>query len=229
MTCQASHDKLWRINGNCDTVHIAKSPVSRRDFYSLSCTRSRVQFLIRWSLLTIFDRNMAARRPCRQAFTTAVRNLGFDDISSTNDGDSEELSSSSSIDSDEEITERETQASNHDWHFTTCHNDWRPTPLPEFTWCTGLNPSIQCPDAPDDNPVFFVNLFLTDEKSSRKKTVYLLDTSAVAENTSVTRKIKGNREETVEKPSLVLCYNANMGGMDLLDASLHHCDVNRKS
>ena len=106
---------------------------------------------------------MAARRPRRQAFTTAVRNLGFEDISSANDSDSEELSSASSIDSDEEITERETQASNHDWHFTTCQNDCRPTPLPEFTGCTGVNPSIQCPETPDDNPVFFLNLFLTDE------------------------------------------------------------------
>ena len=445
---------------------------------------------------------MAVRRPRRQAFTTAVRNLGFEDISSANDSDSEELSSVSSIDSSEEIIESENQASNHDWHFTTCQNDCRPTPLPEFTGCTGVNPSIQCPETPDDNPVFFLDLFLTDEilasltlwsnnrvwqafdeeedgnlekqhlitetdlkkffailfamalnkkptlqsywskdpifrqeffalpeslsrarftfilkylrfadytdlgaeylckilpsmklvnercsdvyipekeisvdetlmlykgrlhirqylpnkrsrygvktfvlaesttgyvhkivtnsvsnenrligsqftdasdlsfsekivlelsaelldqgyhlyldnfygsfrlgqyllkrktlmtctvrprrgppeillslqvpikshayarhkntlcvkmvdqKSSGKKTVYLLDTSSVAESTSVTRKIKGNREETVEKPCLVLRYNANMGGVDLLDASLHHYDVNRKS
>ena len=32
-----------------------------------------------------------------------------------------------------------------------------------------MNPSIQCPETPDDNPAFFLNLFITDEILSTLK------------------------------------------------------------
>ena len=87
---------------------------------------------------------MATRRPRRQTFTTAIRNLGFNDVNSSS---SDELSSSSTDRDDENTT---AQSSNHDWHFTTTSkNDHRPTLLPELTVRTGVNPL--CPESPDDN------------------------------------------------------------------------------
>ena len=70
---------------------------------------------------------------------------------------------------------------------------------------------------------------VTKSRQAKRQSICSIDTSATAEDTTLSRKLKGNREETVQKPSLVLRYNSNMGGVDLLDASLHHYDVNRKS
>jgi len=70
---------------------------------------------------------------------------------------------------------------------------------------------------------------LVDQKSSGKKTVYLMDTFAAAEDVEVSRIVKGGHHETVKKSRSVLNYNAHMGGVDRLDAALHHYDINRKN
>uniref|UniRef100_A0A1I8H3C2 DDE_Tnp_1_7 domain-containing protein n=1 Tax=Macrostomum lignano TaxID=282301 RepID=A0A1I8H3C2_9PLAT len=70
---------------------------------------------------------------------------------------------------------------------------------------------------------------LLDRKASGTKVVYLLDTSMPAACTDVRRVRRGGQVDQIPKPTAVIQYNRNMGGVDRLDASVHLYHPNRKS
>ena len=57
----------------------------------------------------------------------------------------------------------------------------------------------------------------------------LLDTAHTASEKEVEVIKKGGKKEKVKKPELILTYNKHMGGVDLLDAAMHHYNCARKS
>ena len=69
----------------------------------------------------------------------------------------------------------------------------------------------------------------TEKKSSAKKDIFLIDTKGCASTERVLRRKKGGAAEEVFKPTTVLRYNKNMGGVDRSDSTCERYDPTRKS
>ena len=72
-------------------------------------------------------------------------------------------------------------------------------------------------------------LKFVDQKSSGKKIITMVDTAHEATATTVEVIKKGGKKEQILRPDVIRSYNQHMGGVEMLDASVHHYDCARKS
>ncbi|CAF1352249.1 unnamed protein product [Rotaria magnacalcarata] len=68
-----------------------------------------------------------------------------------------------------------------------------------------------------------------DKKATGDKEIYVIDSKGTAGVVQVERFEKGGSKKYISKPSSIIDYNGNMGGVDLSDSSLHHAYIDRKS
>ncbi|CAF1651010.1 unnamed protein product, partial [Rotaria magnacalcarata] len=68
-----------------------------------------------------------------------------------------------------------------------------------------------------------------DKKATGDKEIYVVDAKGTAGVVQVERFEKGGSKKYISKPSSIIDYNGNMGGVDLSDRSLHHASIDRKS
>ncbi|CAF4864223.1 unnamed protein product [Rotaria socialis] len=68
-----------------------------------------------------------------------------------------------------------------------------------------------------------------DKKATGDKEIYVVDSKGTAGILQVERFEKGGVKKFVSKPSSIIDYNRNMGGVDLSDSSLHHTRIDRQS
>ena len=72
-------------------------------------------------------------------------------------------------------------------------------------------------------------LKFVDQKSSGKKVITMVDTAHRASATTVEVIKKGGKKDQILRPDVIQSYNKYMGGVDMLDAAVHHYDCARKS